>query len=96
MNRRWRILIWITTIVVFCCCAWVALLFVVNYAPVLEAEEKVRTWGAERGYQMKGYVGDITTEPNEVGACEVRFDFQDYSTDPPKRTVSIHARVHAS
>ena len=71
---------------------WVSMLFFANYSPVPEAAEEVRRQGAKYGYRMEGYLGDITSEPNDAGGCEVRLEFSDYSVDPPQRAVTVKAR----
>ncbi len=72
--------------------SWSAMWYFASYSPVPEAAEEVRRQGAKYGYRMEGYLGDITSEPNDTGGCEVKLEFSDYSVDPPRRAMTVHAR----
>jgi hypothetical protein len=71
---------------------WLVALYLTTYAPVLDAVDDVRRHGASNGYQMEGYLGDISIEPDSIGSCEVVFDFPDATDDPSKRQLKIRLR----
>lgn len=71
---------------------WQVMWFFTCYSTVPDAADTARRYAEARGYRMEGYIGDILSEPDALGACEVRFDFPDLSADPPRRVVT--ARLH--
>src|SRR5262245_5003906 len=91
-NTRTRMILWVLFVVLLMYPCWTMLMLFTNYSPVSEAVEEVRRQGSKRGYQMKGGIGDITSEPNDVGACEVVITFRDYSISPPQQEIEVRAR----
>ena len=87
-----KILLFIFVSSVFVYVCWQIVWYVTCHSPVPEAASVIQQHGSHSGYEMRGFIGQITSEPNQIGGCEVRIEFCDFSTNQPKRTMIVEAK----